>query len=90
MADDLRQYPPTTRRLRKFHEAGIFPYSQVLTAAIIFLAFSGPWSLASAFASRISVKSIVAFAFTERWLSGGVISRIFLKFSAETEFWKVR
>ena len=38
MADDLRQYPPTSRRLRKLHEAGIFPYSRVLTAAVVFLA----------------------------------------------------
>ena len=37
MADDLRQYPPTTHRLRKLHEAGIFPYSPVLTAACILL-----------------------------------------------------
>ena len=37
MADDLRQHPPTARRLRKLHEAGIFPHSQVLTAAWILL-----------------------------------------------------
>ena len=48
MADDLRQYPPTSRRLRKLHEAGMFPYSRVLTTAVVFLsalaavAFVGP------------------------------------------------
>ncbi len=38
MADELRQYPPTTRRLRKLQQAGIFPSSQVLTSACILLA----------------------------------------------------
>ncbi len=37
MAGDLRQYPPTARRLRKLHEAGLFPYSRVLTGAAVLL-----------------------------------------------------
>ncbi len=37
MADELRQYRPTARRLRKLRQAGIFPSSQVLTSACILL-----------------------------------------------------
>lgn len=37
MAGDLRQYPPTARRLRRLQQAGLFPYSQVLTVALILL-----------------------------------------------------
>lgn len=35
MSGDLRQYRPTTRRLGRLYQAGIFPHSRVLTAALV-------------------------------------------------------
>ena len=35
MSGELRQYPPTARRLSRLRQAGIFPRSQVLTTAAV-------------------------------------------------------
>ncbi len=68
MSSDLRQYAPTARRLSRLHQAGIFPRSQVLTAAavlgvlLVIVAALSPMLL-----------SILAHPFTELLSSAGSV-----------------
>jgi len=54
---DLREYAPTARRLARLRQAGIFPHSQVLTAAgvlgAVLLIAAGFWGLVMGALSRL-------------------------------------